>query len=122
MLLGTGTGTAPESDGERDLGAVLCRFTPPPEPQVWVTPSRRVDWYFRAIRYGFEFLGRVDHGAIASRLADDERDRELRAEGIRLGYVTARDLAEATTLLGTVASALTVRAHELGVPAPALRS
>lgn len=114
------TGTSPESDGERGLGAALCRFIPPPEPQVWVTPSRRVDWYFRALRYGFEYLGGVDHGAVARRIADDERDRELRGEGIRLGYVTAADLAEETTLLGTIASTLTVRAHELGVPAPAL--
>jgi hypothetical protein len=116
------TGTAPESDGERQLGGALCRFSPPPEPQVWVTPRRRVDWYFRALRYGFEYLGGVDHGAVAGRIDDDERDRELRAEGIRLVYVTAADLAESTTLLGTIASTLTVRAHELGVPAPALRS
>jgi hypothetical protein len=45
----------------------------------------------------------------------------LRREGSRLGYITARDLADEQTLLSTVAGTLAVRAHELGVDPPVLR-
>ncbi len=114
-------GLEPESDGERGLGVLLQRFDPRPEPQVWVTPSRRVDWYFRAVRYGYEYLGSVDHARVSGRLDDDRRDAELRREGIRLGYVTAADLRDEASLLAAVAGALSVRAHELGTSPPVLR-
>lgn len=116
-------GTRIDGEGERALAPVLSCFEPGFEPQVWVTPRRRVDFYSHRCRYGYEYLGKVDHDYVAQRLADDERDEELRREGIRLGYVTARDLKEPTTLLATISGTLTVRAHELGVPPPvAVRS
>jgi hypothetical protein len=130
QLLGPGTdaeslltlldlgGLAPESEGERTLGRLLQTFEPRPEPQVWVTPTRRVDWYFRTLRFAYEYLGSVDHRGAAQRIADDERDAQLRDQGIRLGYVTADDLRDEATLLATVAGRLVVRAHELGVAAP----
>jgi hypothetical protein len=111
-------GVTVESEGERALAPVLGCFEPAFEPQVWVTPRRRVDFYSRRCRYGFEYLGAADHDQVAARLADDARDQELRTEGIRLGYVTKADLAEPTTLIATIAGTLTVRAHELGVPPP----
>jgi hypothetical protein len=117
VLAATG-GSAVESEGERALAEVLGCFDPAFEPQVWVTPRRRVDFFCRRVRYGYEYLGEADHGVAAARIADDERDGELRREGIRLGYVTAADLQEPTALVATMAGALTVRAHELGVPPP----
>lgn len=113
--------TPAAGDGERELGRLLSRFDPAPEPQVWVTPRRRVDWYFRSVRYGYEYQGSVDHGTIAARQRDDDRDTELRREGIRLGYLVAGDLADEPALLSTVAGTLSVRAHELGVTPPVLR-
>ncbi len=108
-------------DGERRLGELLARFEPPPEPQVWVTPNRRVDWWFRSVRYGWEYQGSVDHGTRVGRTRDAERDAELRRDGIRLGYIDDADLRDETALLATVAGALAARAHELGVAAPRLR-
>lgn len=117
-LLEFGGGFEPESEGERGLGSILGCFEPAAEPQVWVTPSRRTDWFFRSVRCGFEYLGKVDHDHVAGRIADDQRDAELREEGIRLHYVTSQDLAQPRALLASVAGMLTVRAHDLGVPAP----
>jgi hypothetical protein len=107
-----------ESEGERTLAPILSCFEPAFEPQVWVVPGRRVDFYCRRCRYGYEYLGEVDHVCVAQRLADDERDAELRREGIRLGYVTKHDLRDPVALMATIAGSLTVRAHELGVTPP----
>lgn len=109
-----------ESQGERDLGALLRRFKPPPEAQVWVTPKRRVDWYWRSLRLALEYLGTVDHATVAGRLADAQRDEELRQVGVRTVPVTATDLRDPDALLPTVAAALTVRAAQLGHAAPTL--
>ncbi len=113
---------ASTGDGERRLGTVLGRFDPAPEPQVWVTPARRVDWYFRRIRYAWEYQGSVDHGTVTGRQADAARDTELRREGMRIGYVTDADLADEATFLAVAAGALSARAFELGVDAPRLRA
>jgi hypothetical protein len=113
-------GSASESDGERRLGRLLSRFAPSPEPQVWVTPDRRVDWYFRTVRTGLEYQGVTDHASAHGRARDERRDRELRHAGIRLSYVTAADLRDERTLVATVAGLLAARADELGVEAPRL--
>ena len=107
-----------ESEGERRLAPVMGCFEPAFEAQVRVTPRRRTDFFSRRCRYGFEYAGRIDHATLAGRIADDERDTELRRDGIRLGYVTARDLDDPVALLATIAGTLTVRAHELGVEPP----
>ena len=107
-------------DGERSLGRLLSRFRPAPEPEVWVTPHRRVDWYFRGVRVGYEYLGPVDHATLVGRLEDALRDVELRREGIRLAYLVAADLEDERALLATVAGTLTARAHELGLTPPVL--
>jgi hypothetical protein len=107
-----------ESEGERSLAPILDCFDPRPERQAWVRPGRRVDYYFRPVRMAWEYLGRADHAAVADRIADDERDVELRRDGIRVQYVTAGDVADPVALLGRVAGALTIRAHELGVAPP----
>ena len=117
VLTETG-GIAVESEGERMLAPILACFQPGFEPQVWVTPRRRLDFFCSRVRYGYEYLGSVDHAHVAARIADDERDAELRREGVRLGYVTARDVSEPRTLLATIAGSLTARAHELGVDPP----
>ncbi len=113
--------TAATGDGERRLGELLGRFDPAPRPQVWVTPHRRVDWWFDTVRVGIEYQGRVDHDGASGRQADRARDEELAMAGVRLLYATARDLHDERVLLATVAGALAARAHELGVPAPRLR-
>lgn len=104
--------------GELRLGEIFQAFDPPPEPQVWVTPYRRVDWWFASVRYGLEYQGPVDHATLVGRINDADRDMELGRENIRLGYVTADDLDDEQALIGRVAAALTVRAHELGGSAP----
>lgn len=109
-------------DGERGLGHLLSRFDPPPEPQVWVTPHRCVDWYFRPLQVGIEYQGTVDHDSAAGRRSDRARDEELSMVGIRLLYVTAADLDDQRSLLARVAAALAVRADELGQQTPTLRA
>lgn len=108
-----------ESEGERALAPVLRCFEPAPEAQVWVTRRRRVDFYFRPLRLAYEYLGGVDHTAVQQRLADDQRDADLRRAGVRAQYVTARDLDDPVALQAQVAGVLVVRAHELGVAPPA---
>lgn len=108
-----------ESEGERALAPVLRCFEPAPEPQVWVTRRRRVDFYFRSLRLAYEYLGGVDHTTVQQRLADDQRDGDLRRAGVRAQYVTARDLDDPVALQAQVAGVLVVRAHELGVAPPA---
>lgn len=84
-----------------------------------MTPTRRTDWWFSAVRFGVEYQGSVDHGTLAGRAVDVQRDAELRRENIRLISVTK---ADATTLVATVGAALAARAYELGVAAPRLRA
>lgn len=117
-VLADAGGAELESEGERALAPVLQCFDPAPEPQVWVVRRRRVDFYFRSLRLAYEYLGAVDHALVEQRLADDRRDDDLRRAGVRVQYVTARDLDDPVALLATVAGALVVRAHALGVPAP----
>lgn len=107
-----------ESEGERALAPVVSCFEPAFEPQVWVTPRRRTDFFSRRCRLGLEYVGKVDHAGVARRLADDERDVELRRDGVRLLYVSAQDLRDPVALLATISGTLTVRAHELGVVPP----
>ena len=115
------SGLVPESEGERDLGRLLRTFDPAPEAQIHVTPRRRVDWYFRSVRFAYEYLGSVDHEGAAARIADDQRNQELRDQGIRIGYVTNADLETPDALLASIIGRLAVRAHELAVPGPVPR-
>lgn len=117
-ILGRSGGVEVESEGERALVPVVDCFEPPPERQVWVTPGRRVDFLFRPLRLALEYLGKVDHGTVDQRLADDRRDDELRQAGIRTHYVTARDLDDPAQCLAQLAGVLVIRAHDLGVPPP----
>jgi hypothetical protein len=112
------SGLVPESEGERGLGRLLRAFDPAPEPQVYVTPKRRVDWHFRSVRFAYEYLGPVDHEGAAARIADDQRNQELRDQGIRIGYVTNADLKIPDALLASVIGQLAVRAHDLAVAGP----
>lgn len=111
-------GTDATGDGERALGALLRGFRPPPEPQVWVTPARRVDWYFRPLRIGIEYQGSVDHAHASGRARDRVRDEELTLAGISLIYVDASDLKHERTVISRVAAVLVARAHELAMTAP----
>ena len=113
-------GQVSTGDGERTLRRLLLRFQPAPEPEVWVTPHRRVDWYFRRVRLGYEYHGPVDHATLVGRLEDAQRDVELRRAGIHLAHLVAADLDDERALLATVAGTLTARAHELGVSPPVL--
>lgn len=119
-LLEAGGGGRVESEGERQLGALLRCFEPAPEPQVYVTPKRRVDWFFRLLRIVVEYLGSVDHATAAGRAADGQRDDELARAGIEVIYVVHADLAQPQALLGRIAGVLALRAQELGVAAPVL--
>lgn len=112
--------TASTGDGERTLERILARFDPPAEPQAWVTPRHRLDFYFRGVRLAIEYQGRADHATEAGRRRDRVRDEELTMAGIRSLYVTAEDLRDERALLARIAGALTARADELGLPAPRL--
>lgn len=107
-----------ESEPERELGGVVATFDPPPEPQVWVTPRRRPDWFWRGLRLGLEYLGRVDHLDEAGREADRLREDELAARGILLVPVTAEDLRDPAGLRAWLRVVLDRRARELRVSAP----
>ena len=109
-------------DGERRLGALLERFDPAPLAQHWVTPRRRVDWWFPALRHAIEYQGKVDHGTAPGRADDRERDAQLRRENIHLTYVTEVDLRDEATLIASLSAALAARAYHLGVAAPQLRA
>jgi hypothetical protein len=108
-------------DGERHLGRLLSRFDPAPEPQVWITPHRCLDWYFRPLRVGIEYQGSADHDSPSGRRNDRARDDELSLVGAALLYVSSADLDDERALLARVAAALTARADELGRRAPTLR-
>jgi hypothetical protein len=110
-----------ESEGERALAPVLGRLDPAPEPQVWVTPRRRVDFYLRGLRFAWEYLGDADHRRAAERRADAERDEELAAQAIRIHYVVAADLHDPVAFLAATMAALAHRAEQLGARMPTLR-
>ena len=114
--------TRATGDGERRLGELLGCFDPPPEPQAWVTPHRRVDWFFRSVRLGVEYQGALDHDHAEGRARDRARTEELDQAGVRLLFVTAADLANERALLTHVGSALVARAQLLEVDAPRFRS
>lgn len=84
----------PESEGERRLGRLLLAYEPPPEPQVWVTPNRRVDWFWRDLRLAPEYQGALDHAQAEARLRDRERGGELAALGILVVPVVDADLED----------------------------
>jgi hypothetical protein len=110
-----------ESEGERALAPVLYQLDPRPEPQVWVTPARRVDFYLRALRFGWEYLGEVDHRHAERRMADAARDGELTAQGLRLHYVVAGDLRDHDAFIASTAEVLAQRAAQLGLQPPTFR-
>ena len=114
--------TVATGDAERSLGGLLSRFDPPPEPQVWVTPHRCVDWFFRQVRLGIEYQGEVDHGHADGRARDRSRREELEQAGVRLLFVTAADLSTPRSLLTHIGSALMARAQLLEVDAPRFRA
>lgn len=118
-LLGAGD-VVPESPPERTMGRLLRRFDPEPEPQVWVTPKRRVDWFCRPCRIALEYLGDVDHGTAAGRRADARRDDELERAGVVAVPVVAADLRDEAGFIAWITHLLGARAYELGVSAPTL--
>jgi hypothetical protein len=113
-------GAALESEGERRLGPFVCCFDPPFEPQVWVVPSRRVDFFSHRCRHAAEYVGEVDHSNVAARIEDDQRDGQLRDAGVTITYVTKRDLDEPAAWFASFTTTLTLRAHHLGVEPPRL--
>ena len=107
-----------ESEGETELGRHLALFDPAPEPQVWVTPTLRVDWYWRQLRLAPEYDGAVDHAHAAGRRHDRRREEELAALGVQRVPVRAADLARPDELLRWMEAVTLVRARELAVTPP----
>ena len=110
-----------ESPKERELDTTLQGFEPMPEQQVWVTPRRRVDFFWRSIRLAIEYLGKDAHDHGRGRAADAVRDEELEEISIRTLYVAQADLADSGALAAWLAAAIDRRAAELGVAAPVRR-
>lgn len=114
-------GGVPQSEQERLLGGVVSSFDPAPEAQVWVTPRRRSDWFWRYLRLALEFLGSTDHLHPDGRLADRAREEELEDVGVRVVSVVAEDLHRPDDLRAWLRVVLDRRARELGVDPPVQR-
>lgn len=114
-------GGVPESEPERLLGDIVSSFDPAPEAQVWVTPRRRSDWFWRYLRLALEFLGRTDHLHQDGRSADRAREEELEDVGIRVVSVVAEDLRRPDDLRAWLRLVLDRRARELCVAPPVER-
>ena len=110
-----------ESPKERELDPLLHRLDPRPEAQVDVTPTRRVDFFWRRYRIAIEYLGAAAHGHEQGRLADAARDAELDAVGVLVVPVVKGDLLEPDALLTHLVDIARARAIELNVDPPALR-
>ena len=110
-----------ESPKERELDTTLLQFDPVPEQQVYVTPKRRVDFFWRSIRLAIEYLGKASHGHAGGRASDAARDEELEGISIRTLYVVQADLADPGALAAWLAAAVERRAAELGVQPPMRR-
>lgn len=111
----------PESEAERGVGVWLRRFDPSPEPQVWVLPDVRVDWYLRPLRLALEYFGEVDHATAAARLADAERTAKLAPIDVEVVPIVHADLGDEDGFLGWMQAVFVARAHRLGVAPPTLR-
>jgi hypothetical protein len=111
-----------ESPKERELDETLQQFDPVPEQQVYVTPRRRVDFFWRSIRLAIEYLGKAAHSHGPGRAADAVRDEELEGISIRTLYVVQADLAEPAALTAWLIAAVERRAAELGVRPPVRRT
>jgi hypothetical protein len=92
--------TAAESEGERNLLALVADFDPPPECQVAdLVPGCRFDLAWRLLRYALEYDGREHHVLPTDRDADGTRDLACAEAGVLVQRVTAgmlRDAREAT--------------------------
>lgn len=103
------TDSAEEDALGRRLRSIDDRF----EPQVWITPKRRVDWFLRWARLGFEYQGEVDHAHVAGRLRDEAKADEASAVGVRIIPVVAADL-RTDGFEDWVRGLIATRAFELG--------
>lgn len=106
-----------ESPKERSLDELMRTFAPPPEVQVWVTPARRVDFFWRRIRLAVEYLGAKDHAYREARQRDGARDDELERVGIRSVFVINDDLKDPEALAAWLLAVAERRAQELGIDA-----
>ena len=111
-----------ESPKERELDEALQRFDPMPEQQVWITPRRRVDFYWRSLRLVIEYLGKAAHDHARGRAGDAVRDEELEGISVRTLHVVQADLADPAALTAWLVAAVEHRAAELGVAPPLLRA
>lgn len=84
-----------DSDGERALAELFADFQPPPEPNVWITPTIRVDFLFRPESVVVEYDGEVAHGGGEARAEDAQRDAALEARGYLVDHVTKGDVQNA---------------------------
>lgn len=92
-----------DSEAERALAPVLDGLEP--QWQHWVLPHRRVDCLLRHVPLVIEYLGEVAHGGAEQRRQDHARDRELRARGYHIEYVTKDDLRHPEVLRARILGA-----------------
>lgn len=79
---------------EVELGERLRKVDPAFEPQVWVSPRLRPDWFLRRLRLGVEYQGDVDHGDAVGRMRDSGREEMAASIGVLLVPVVAADLRD----------------------------
>lgn len=101
--LGSGAGRRCESEGEREVGGLLLRFTPGPQAQAVVAPGVRVDWFFRTLRFAVEYDGTVDHVGAGPEMADTRRAARLRACGVEVATIVEADLRDEASLVAVLA-------------------
>jgi hypothetical protein len=102
-----------ETEPERLLGHYVREVYPDAEPQVWITPRRRSDWYLRGPRLAIEFQGEVDHGHAAGRAEDAEKAAEAEAVGIRIVPVVKADLEDGRAFVRWLSALVVAREFEL---------
>ncbi len=120
-LLGGLEGLVPESEGERDLGSLLGRFDPAPEPQVRLPNGLRLDWFFPTVALAVEYQGSVDHDTVAGRARDEQRRSKLAHDDIGVFEVRRRDLDDPDGLIRELAGVMAVRAAGRDVAPPRYR-
>lgn len=90
-----------ESEGERAAYAVLFARMPPPDCQVWLLPSIRVDFAYLHAALVIEYLGRAAHADALDR--DTTRTLALRRGGYDVVAVTHAMLQDPADLIEHIA-------------------
>lgn len=106
-----------ESEGERELLLSILRgFVPPPQAQVQILPSIRVDFAWLAVRFALDYDGRDHHDRDRDRDRDEERSLTIKKEKWEHLRIRKTMLARPEELARAIAEIYNDRARMHGVP------